>query len=206
MLEQVNRVRAQHSLRSLRFHPTLWIAARDHSIEQDRHRYMGHGSPDPSRRELTQRMALAGYRGSVFAEVVAWGYPDVASVVEGWMNSADHRRILLDPELTEAGFSRVGEYWTGNFGAPRRYGAISSPRPRRAPTATFRQATPAPTYRKPTPAPTYRKPTPAPRRRAAPVPVAKPRPAPRRPVTKPRPAPAPAPAQPFTLKPQTGFG
>ncbi|MDJ0522751.1 MAG: hypothetical protein QNJ90_11850, partial [Planctomycetota bacterium] len=77
VLEEVNRVRAQHHLRSLRFHPNLWIAARDHSIEQDRHRYMGHGSPDPSRRELSQRMALAGYRGSVFAEVVAWGYPDV---------------------------------------------------------------------------------------------------------------------------------
>lgn len=200
MLAQVNQVRSQHSLRSLRFHPTLWIAARDHSIEQDRHRYMGHGSPDPSRRELSQRMALAGYRGSVFAEVVAWGYPDVASVVEGWMNSPDHRRILLDPELTEAGFSRVGEYWTGNFGAPRRYRAISAPRPRRAPTTTFRQQAPSPTPRRATPAPRPYRAAPTP------VPVAKPTPTPRRPVARPRAVPAPAPAQPFTLQPKTGFG
>ncbi len=191
VLEEVNRVRAQHHLRSLRFHPNLWIAARDHSIEQDRHRYMGHGSPDPSRRELSQRMALAGYRGSVFAEVVAWGYPDVPSVVEGWMNSADHRRILLDPELTEAAFSRVGQYWTGNFGAPSRFGPVSTPRARRRSTTTARRAPVAPP------------------RRAAPRPVRKPQPMPApRPVAKPRPAPAPAPApkkapaQPFQL----GFG
>ena len=220
VLDEVNRVRAQHLLRPLRFQPALWIAARDHSGEQDRHRYMGHGSPDPSRRELAQRMAQAGYRGYVFAEVVAWGYPDVPSVVEGWMNSTEHRRILLDSELTEAAFSRSGEYWTGNFGAPSRSGAISSPRPQASapPPRTFQQApsfpraAPAPRPQASVaPTPTLRRaPAPLPQR-AAPRPVAKPAPAPRRraepsPVPQaPKPAPEPAPRT-FSTAPQTGFG
>jgi hypothetical protein len=120
VLARVNRVRAVQDLRPLGFQPVLWNAARAHSEEQHRHGYMGHGSPDPARNTLSQRMAQAGYDGRVYAEVVAWGYPDTAAVVEGWMNSPEHRRILLDPDLGEAGFSRVGAYWTGNFGGAAR--------------------------------------------------------------------------------------
>jgi uncharacterized protein YkwD len=127
VLSLVNRIRAQHALRPLRFHPTLWTAARDHSLEQQRHGYMGHGSPDPRRARLSQRIAIAGYQGRVFAEVVAWGYTSTQAVVEGWMNSDDHRRILLDPEMMEAGFSRAGQYWTGNLGAPLRIGTRAAP-------------------------------------------------------------------------------
>jgi uncharacterized protein YkwD len=140
-LDAVNRIRFQRALRPLRWNDRLFVAARDHSREQRDHGYMGHGSPDPARETLTQRMALAAYRGSVYAEVVAWGFNQVDAVVEGWMNSRDHRVILLDAELEEAGFSRVGEYWTGNFGTPARgydpgvHPAPGSPSPRNAPGA-----------------------------------------------------------------------
>ena len=193
LLEHVNRVRAQHVLRPLRFHTLLWVAARDHSAEQQRHGYMGHGSPDPSRRRLAQRIQQAGYVGRVFAEVVAWGYPDTASVVEGWMNSPDHRRILLDPELTEAGFSRVGEYWTGNLGTPTPYASsapISGPPARSAPPA--RSVAPETPWRpEPTPAPRAQAPAP---RRATPRPV------------PPQRTPTPAPQKAFVPAPSTGFG
>jgi len=120
VLARVNRVRAVRDLRPLEFHAVLWNSARAHSEEQHRHGYMGHGSPDPARGTLSQRMQQAGYDGRVYAEVVAWGYPDTAAVVEGWMNSPEHRRILLDPDLGEAAFSRVGAYWTGNLGGAAR--------------------------------------------------------------------------------------
>ena len=159
VLALVNRIRAQHSLRALTFQSQLWQAARDHSLEQKRHGYMGHGSPDPRRARLSQRVAIAGYRGRVFAEVVAWGYPNTQAVVEGWMNSDDHRRILLDPEMTQAAFSRAGQYWTGNLGAPMRYGAAPAPRAQRRTPASRPPA--APTPRRRTSRPTPRK-SPAP--------------------------------------------
>jgi len=169
VLAYVNTIRRQQSLRPLNFQPDLWIAAREHSREQQRHGYMGHGSPDPQRKRLSQRMAQAGYRGSVFAEVVAWGYPDTRSVVDGWMNSPDHRRILIDPELTEAGFSRVGPYWTGNFGAPRRFARAAAP-PRtptaRAPASSLPRSRPPPTATARPPA----RPRPQPPIRSAPAP------------------------------------
>ena len=173
VLAFVNVIRRQHNLRPLNFQPDLWVAARDHSLEQQRSGFMGHGSPDPARKRLSQRMSQAGYRGSVFAEVVAWGYPDTRAVVEGWMNSPDHRRILIDPELTEGGFSRAGKYWTGNFGAPRRFArAAPSRQPTsRPPSATIPRAqyTPRPVpqaapqrrRRKPAPAPRYQQPRPS---------------------------------------------
>lgn len=189
ILDRVNRIRAQHGLRALRFDPNLWVAARDHSAEQRKHGYMGHGSPDPARRTLAQRMGQASYGGRVFAEVVAWGYSDTASVVEGWMNSPDHRRILLDAELTEGSFSRVGEYWTGNLGAPAR---LRQPTPvPRTGDYSFRRA-PAPTPRATQP---YRAPTPQPRASA-------PAPQPRRT----QPAPAPRRTQPKLPIRSSGFG
>jgi len=142
---------------------------------------MGHQSPDPARRTLVQRMHLAGYQGQMYGEVVAWGYDDAQSVVEGWMNSREHRAILIDGEMTEAAFSRVGQYWTGNFGTPRiaptaRYGPPSTPQPSRgtyAPTPSARSL-PAPTVQTPAPrmappapsmaVPSYRAPTSQPRR------------------------------------------
>ena len=118
VLAHVNAIRARRGLPALSYNPSLHKAARDHSVEQKRHNYMGHGSPDPRRRTLAQRMKLAGYSGRAFGEVVAKGFRSTQGVVQGWMNSPSHREILLDRELTEAAFSRVGTYWTGNFGRP----------------------------------------------------------------------------------------
>lgn len=182
VLAYVNTIRRQQNLRPLNFHPDLWIAARDHSAEQQRHGYMGHESPDPQRKRLSQRMGQAGYQGRVYAEVVAWGYPDTRSVVDGWMNSPDHRRILIDPELSEAGFSRIGSYWTGNFGAPSRH-ARAAPldqRTARPPAASIPRAQPLPAR------PQSARPVPAPTPRVAPVPHPTPAPRTRAPVSLPQ--------------------
>jgi uncharacterized protein YkwD len=142
VLARVNQIRRSRGLRALAWNSQLHVAAYEHSQEQQTHGYMGHGSPDPARDQLGERIQLAGYDGSAWAEVVAWGYRDVNGVVQGWMDSPPHRKILIDPELTEAAFSRAGLYWTGNFGTPRR-----RPAPRRAPATRYRtqyRAQPAP--------------------------------------------------------------
>jgi hypothetical protein len=133
VLARVNQIRRSRGLRSLTWNGQLHTAAYEHSQEQQTHGYMGHGSPDPARDQLGERIQLAGYDGSAWAEVVAWGYRDVNGVVQGWMDSPPHRKILIDPELTQAAFSRAGLYWTGNFGTPRR-----RPATRRAPSNRYR--------------------------------------------------------------------
>jgi uncharacterized protein YkwD len=113
-------MRAEHGLTPFRWNDRLFRAAHDHSAEQHRHGYMGHGSPDPARDELEDRLRFADCGPlRTWAEVVGWGYAGPASVVNGWMNSRGHRKILLDPDLTDAGFARVGDSFTGNFATPR---------------------------------------------------------------------------------------
>jgi uncharacterized protein YkwD len=53
---------------------------------------------------FTGRLRQAGIRGPA-AENVASGQPDVAAVLKAWMNSAGHRRNLLDPVFTRYGLS-----------------------------------------------------------------------------------------------------
>jgi len=121
MFDEANGMRAQYGLRALKWNDRLYRAARDHSAEQDRYHYMGHGSPDPARDDLGDRVRIAGYgQARQWAEIVAWGYEGPKSVILGWMNSKGHRAILLDGGLEEGAFSRVGDYFTGDFASPRR--------------------------------------------------------------------------------------
>jgi uncharacterized protein YkwD len=114
--DEANRMRAEHGLRAFVWSDRLFRAAYDHSAEQARYGYMGHGSPDPARDELADRLRFADCGPlRAWAEVVAMGYDGPATVVDGWMNSRGHRKILLDPNLEEAAFARVGDYFTGDF-------------------------------------------------------------------------------------------
>jgi uncharacterized protein YkwD len=120
IFDEANRVRARAGLRAFRWSEPLQRAARAHSEEQRRFGYMGHGSPDPRRDALPNRIAQAEYGAArQWAEVVAMGYDGPKSVIQGWMDSRGHRKILMDPTLEEAAFSRVGAYYTGNFATPR---------------------------------------------------------------------------------------
>ena len=147
VLERVNQIRRQRGLRPLAWSQKLWIAARDHSLEQNRHGYMGHGSPDPRRDKLGQRIALAGYDG--LGGPRSW--PGATGTCPAWSaagwTAARHRKILIDPDLTEVGFSRAGLYWTGNFGTPRR--RVQAPRRVRtsAPARPLPRSVPAPAPR-----------------------------------------------------------
>ena len=63
------------------------------------------------------RIARAGYRFSAWAENVAMGYPDAASVMDGWMNSPGHRANILSGNVTEIGVGLAyaadgAPYWT----------------------------------------------------------------------------------------------
>jgi uncharacterized protein YkwD len=49
------------------------------------------------------RLNQAGYRWTAWGENIAYGYPDAASVVQGWMASPEHRANILNPNFTEIG-------------------------------------------------------------------------------------------------------
>ena len=95
----MNRVRASHGLRPLRFDGRLHSAARAHSADMMRRGYFAHGA-------FGRRMSAFGVRAPVVGENLAWGtdtYAAPSTIVESWIASPEHRANLL-----RAGFRRIG--------------------------------------------------------------------------------------------------
>ena len=49
------------------------------------------------------------------AENLAANYFDSAEVVHGWLNSSDHREVLLREGFTHLGVGAFGKYYTQDF-------------------------------------------------------------------------------------------
>ena len=122
----INAERRAHGLAELRVDPRLSLAARRHSLDMVRRRYFAHVEPsgiDPAGR-VRRTGYLSGAGRWLVGETLAWGWGAGASpdrIVQAWMHSPEHRRVLLRPRYRELG---VGVVWGG-------------PRPRPVPEATF---------------------------------------------------------------------
>lgn len=122
--ELINRQRVQVGLAPLKLAPALAQAAYRHSMDMGKQPLPTHQGTDGS--SGGERMAAAGYTWQGWAEVIGWGFTEPASMVEWWLNHAEHRAILLSPAFTEVGVGYVAlddtpwkSYWTVNFGRPR---------------------------------------------------------------------------------------
>jgi uncharacterized protein YkwD len=67
------------------------------------------------------RLVIAGTEYFTMGENIAMGYDDIDSVLHGWMNSPGHRRNILNPKFTHAGFGYAkrpngSAYWCAQFG------------------------------------------------------------------------------------------
>ena len=99
----------------------LQEAALTHSQDMANLDSFSHQGSDGS--TFAQRILRTGYPARLVGENLAYGYTTVAEAMVGWLNSPEHCRTLMTPELTEFGFGRtVGannhQYWTQNFARP----------------------------------------------------------------------------------------
>ena len=127
----INRARAQHGLGKLRHARLLDRAAAAHSRDMVRRDFFSHNSPGgstPSQR-IDRTGYLSGAHSWAIGETIAWGTGRLAtpaSIVRGWLNSPEHRAILLDGRFRDLGIGvaigapsegRRGATFTGDFGA-----------------------------------------------------------------------------------------
>jgi uncharacterized protein YkwD len=129
LYQAVNRVRRAHGLRPVAPSPRLHWAARWHSSDMLAHDYFAHTSPTGS--TLYDRIVHSGFRTDGYwqaGETLAWGTGTAATpafVVHAWMNSPEHRAIVLSPLFRFVGIGRArGRFlgrraaiiWTADWG------------------------------------------------------------------------------------------
>jgi uncharacterized protein YkwD len=100
---------------ALRTDNRLNAAAQRHSADMADRATLSHTGGDGS--SFDERVQAAGYPAPA-AENVAFGQSSPARVVAAWMDSAGHRRNILDCSYTAigVGYDPRGHYWTQDFG------------------------------------------------------------------------------------------
>jgi uncharacterized protein YkwD len=122
MLNQINATRAANGCGPVAANPQLTASAARHARDMLDSGVQSHTGSDGS--SVVQRITDAGYAPyAEVGEIVFWTTDPrsaPAAAVAWWMNSPDHRAIITDCELTDAGFSAVSDgdemTATGDFG------------------------------------------------------------------------------------------
>jgi uncharacterized protein YkwD len=129
----INRFRGRGGLPGLREHGQLDGAAQGHDNQMVNDRFFGHGGVPASSPSL--RISAAGFRWGAYGEAISTGYWTPRRVVQAWLSSAEHCRILLSPQYRYigvgvnarpvAGWTRRPGTWTADLALPLGWGAPS---------------------------------------------------------------------------------
>ena len=108
----LNRERARRNLPRLRAVSSLERAAKRHAGEMVRRRFFAHTTPEGI--TMTDRLRAVGYvrddHAWTVGETLAWGTgtrATPAAVVDAWLASPSHRRVLLDDTYQDVGIGVI---------------------------------------------------------------------------------------------------
>ncbi|HEX2864806.1 MAG TPA: CAP domain-containing protein, partial [Deinococcales bacterium] len=106
----------------LAWNSKLEAAALTHTQDMVKNNYFDHIGSDGS--NPGTRATAAGYNWYTIGENIAAGYPDAASVMDGWLRSPGHCANIMNPNFKDIGVASVsggsyGTYWTMDLGASR---------------------------------------------------------------------------------------
>jgi uncharacterized protein YkwD len=111
LLREINRTRATHGLRALRWSRRLRAAANQHSASMAAKGYFSHESANGGAfwRRIAGFYGWRGYRQWSVGENLLWSSPDVSpgGALQMWMNSPPHRENLLSRTWREIGLSAI---------------------------------------------------------------------------------------------------
>jgi uncharacterized protein YkwD len=107
VFSEVNRLRVEMGMESLKKNLKLQSAAREHSCEMARLGYFSHD--DFQGRNLKQRLAPLKLNWQSIAENIAkcQDSAPARTAVDGWFHSPGHKRNMLNPDFTETGIGAI---------------------------------------------------------------------------------------------------
>lgn len=111
VLAKINGFRRANGLAPVRLSRSLTAAARFHSAEMAQRGFFGHNSANGGSfdRRILRYYPVKGARYWSVGENLLWSSPsvDATGAMTMWVNSPEHKRILLTPRWREAGLSAV---------------------------------------------------------------------------------------------------
>ena len=115
VIRLVNEIRAQNGLKKLTADWELSRVARYKSQDMKDNKYFSHTSPVYGTPYQMMKSFGITYRSA--GENIAMGQRTPQAVVNAWMNSAGHRKNILNSSFTRIGVGYVadGNYWTQMF-------------------------------------------------------------------------------------------
>ena len=127
MLQEVNKFRSKRckcgakkykSAPKLIWDAKLEQAAKRHAEDMCKVKKLNHTGSDKS--TVAMRVTDENFIWTLVGENIAEGYPDVITVVDGWMNSPGHCKNIMNPEFTHIGAAvrRDGKYWVQVLATP----------------------------------------------------------------------------------------
>lgn len=114
LFDLINGARAREGLPSLVWHDGAANAARGHSKEMYLHNYFSHVS-EVTGKTLAQRLDAEKVDFVLAAENIARGQIDAVEAHHDLMNSPEHRKNILNPELSSLGAGVCGDCFTQNY-------------------------------------------------------------------------------------------
>lgn len=112
IFELTNQIRAKYNLNELQSDDALSTFARQQSEQLTLENI---SSEEMSSENLTNRLKIAEINHKKAGENTAFDYGDAIEAVHGWLNSPEHRKVLLGKDFTHLGTGAYGSYFTQTF-------------------------------------------------------------------------------------------
>ncbi len=109
----INVTRVQHDLTPLKIDESLEKVAKVHSEDMKVHNFLAHESPTNG--DLKKRLETQGIEYSEANENLATDYFDAIEAMHGWLNSPEHRNVILNEKYTTVGSGVFLNYYTQIF-------------------------------------------------------------------------------------------
>jgi uncharacterized protein YkwD len=111
VLDNINSLRAEHGLPRLRLSSALVAAARQHTTEMADRGYFSHSSANGSSfdHRISRFYPMGHSHYWSVGENLLWSSPDIdpGGALNLWLNSPEHRKIMLTARWREIGVSAV---------------------------------------------------------------------------------------------------
>lgn len=102
LLADTNTQRTDNHEQALQLNNQLTAAAEAKATDMAQHNYWSHDTPDG--RTPWSFMTAAGYQFAAAGENLAYGFNSSEDIMNGWMNSPEHRTNVLNKVFTQVGF------------------------------------------------------------------------------------------------------